>query len=78
VLADYVACGPTYTGTDGCSNKRASPNYCAKQAAADSANACPAQSSLLCSTHSCTSDKGKNKSKHNKNNHDTFHLISPS
>jgi hypothetical protein len=77
LLADYVACGPTNTGTDGCPNKRASSNNCAKYGPTGSANACTAKSSLLCSTHSSTPHKGKNKNKHNKNNHDTFHLISP-
>jgi len=77
MLTDQAAISPAYTGTDGCPNKRASSNQCAKHAATNSANACPAQRSLLCSTHSCTSDKGKNKSKHNKNNHDTFRFMSP-
>jgi hypothetical protein len=77
LLADYVACCPTHAGAYGRSNKGAPSNHCAKQAAADSANSCSAERGLLGSTHSRTSDKYKNKSKHNQNNRDTFHIASP-
>jgi hypothetical protein len=77
MLAYYVACHPAYGSTGRCSNKRVSSYGCAKYRPADSANACPAQSRLLCSAHSGTPDKRKRKNKNYKNNCDAFHIISP-
>jgi hypothetical protein len=65
MLADYVACNPAYGSTGRCSNKRVSSNGCAKYRPADSTNACPAQSRLLCSGHARTPDERKNKNKNN-------------
>src|SRR5512135_2893361 len=75
MLADDVTCDPTYAGTDNCSNSRASSRECANNGPTRSANGSPAQSCLLCSTHSITARYNK-KNKNDKHNRIAFHLFS--